>query len=44
MLRRDAAGSGGHFLVMDTGHGKTVTSLVYAYRSESFIWSHLEDA
>ena len=23
---------GGHFLIMDTGHGKTVTSLLYAYR------------
>lgn len=35
MERRDASESdtgAGHFLVMDTGLGKTVTSLVYAYR------------
>ena len=25
----------GHFLIMDTGLGKTVTSLVYAYRPSS---------
>ena len=33
MHQRDATADGvGHFLILDTGHGKTVTSLVYAYR------------
>eukprot|EP00435_Cladocopium_sp_Y103_P057265 s1592_g19.t1 len=33
MMERDQElKCGGHFLIMDTGHGKTVTSLLYAYR------------
>ena len=32
MEERDAVADTGHFLVMDTGLGKTVTSLTYAYR------------
>jgi hypothetical protein len=32
MLERDQQADTGHFLVMDTGLGKTVTSLVYAHR------------
>ena len=32
MHERDASSDTGHFLVMDTGLGKTVTALVYAYR------------
>lgn len=32
MNDRDVGASSGHFLIMDTGHGKTVTSLVYAHR------------
>lgn len=32
MHQRDMGADTGHFLVMDTGLGKTVTSLVYAYR------------
>jgi len=33
MMERDQdLKCGGHFLIMDTGHGKTVTSLLYAYR------------
>eukprot|EP00656_Telonema_subtile_P002598 TRINITY_DN11173_c0_g1_i1.p1 TRINITY_DN11173_c0_g1~~TRINITY_DN11173_c0_g1_i1.p1 ORF type:complete len:736 (+),score=164.99 TRINITY_DN11173_c0_g1_i1:1933-4140(+) len=31
MLERDSHADTGHFLIMDTGLGKTVTSLVYAY-------------
>eukprot|EP00662_Eupelagonemidae_sp_cell21_P027545 gene27545-28905_t len=29
MRLRDRAGASGHFLVMDTGYGKTLTSLAY---------------
>eukprot|EP00913_Durusdinium_trenchii_P007502 g7051.t1 len=33
MVQRDEdLKCGGHFLIMDTGHGKTVTALVYAFR------------
>lgn len=32
MHERDTEADTGHFLIMDTGLGKTVTSLVYAYR------------
>jgi len=31
-LRDEETNCGGHFLVMDTGLGKTITSLAYAYR------------
>ena len=35
MMERDQElKCGGHFLIMDTGHGKTVTSLLYAYRRD----------
>lgn len=40
MMERDQdLKCGGHFLIMDTGHGKTVTSLLYAYRRQT--WSRL---
>lgn len=40
MMERDQdLKCGGHFLIMDTGHGKTVTSLLYAYRQQT--WSRL---
>eukprot|EP01046_Picozoa_sp_COSAG06_P106461 COSAG06_NODE_52741_length_304_cov_0.634146_1_plen_47_part_10 len=32
MHRRDSEADTGHFLIMDTGVGKTVTSLCYLYR------------